>query len=105
MINHPGYVVFYFNLLQCSFIHSQGVGGVGPHVGWGEKQAGNKILRQRNKHIWNVITERDAETDVSVFSSKYQVSWCIGWQWKIPKPKLGHRGSTSRSSHNKPLAF
>lgn len=24
---------------------------------------------------------------------------------KIPKPEIGHRGSTSSSPHNKPLAF
>lgn len=29
------------------------------------------MLRQRNKQGRNVITERDAETDISVFSSNY----------------------------------
>lgn len=49
-------------------------GGEGPQVGYGEKQTDNKILRQRNKHIWNDITVRDAETDISIFSSKYHGS-------------------------------
>lgn len=85
-------MVFYFNLLPCSFLSLQGERGVGPHVGWGEQRASNKILRQRNKHIWNVITERqgDAEIDIAVFSSNCHGAhagdgnpWAKNWAQKF----------------------
>lgn len=53
-----------------SSIYKEG-GRVGLHVGWEEQQTGNKILRQRNKHIWNFIIERDAKPDTTVLSYKY----------------------------------